>query len=225
MASTIPLISTVSQFDKTIWQVETSIRQTGEWVEFQWQRLGNWVWGNDTTSVDIPIWWGDLLLWLSRGLAVLMVLWVVYVLYKQLQGWRRWFAKKVNPNEASLQHLNSDTTTIQGWLQQSAQAQAQGDYSAACRALYMALLLRLEETGWLYRDRAYTDREYLQRLEAQWVLKAKPISLQSTWRRIFQVHELTYYGSTSVAVETLQDCQHAYQTLDAELNQPEEVRS
>jgi hypothetical protein len=235
--ATIPLISivsqTVSQFDQVIWRAENSIRQTGEWVEWQWQRLGDWVWGNDSTELSAPLWWGDLLLWLARGLAVLMLLWVVYRLFQTLKGWRRWFFQRTQMSNTHSRPLSTEVTTVQDWLTQAAQAQTQGDYPAACRALYMALLLRLEETGWLYGDgrrpvgghRTHTDQEYLQRLESQWILKAKPTALQATWRRIFQVHEVSYYGAAPVAAETFQDCQQAYQTLDAELNRPEEASS
>ena len=224
MASTIPLITTVSQFDKTIWQTENSIRQTGEWVEFQWQRLGNWVWGNDSSGINAPPWWGEVLLWTARGLAFLLVLWVLYTLLQQLKAWRQWFDNKVSPSEVSPQP-HPDITSVQDWLQQAAQAQSRGDYPAGCRALYMALLLRLEETGWIYCDHAHTNQEYLQRLEAQWILKAKPTPVQATWRQIFQIHEVSYYGAAPVTAETFQDCQQAYQTLEVELKQTEEVRS
>ncbi|NJK29143.1 MAG: DUF4129 domain-containing protein [Acaryochloris sp. SU_5_25] len=222
--ATIPLISivsqTVSQFDQTSWRVENGIRQTGEWVEWQWQRLGDWVWGNESTAVNAPVWWGDILLWLARGLAVLMLLWIVYRLFQTLKGGWRWLSQRNPRNNACSRPLRTEVTTVQDWLTQA--AQAQGDYPAACRALYMALLLRLEETGWLYGNRTHTDQEYLQRLESQWILKAKPTGLQATWRRIFQVHEVSYYGAAPVAAETFQACQQAYHTLDAELNQPEE---
>lgn len=223
MASTIPLISTVSQFDQTIWQAENSIRQTGEWVEFQWQRFGNWVWGNESTALNAPTWWGDILLWIARGLALLILLWLLRTLFRQLRGWRHWFANKVNLSDVTPQPLAPESTSVQDWLQTATQAQAQGDYVAGCRALYMALLLRLEETGWIVRDRTHTDQEYLQRLESQWILQAKPTRLQGTWRQIFQVHEISYYGATSVAAETFQECQQAYQTLDNELDQATEV--
>ncbi|MGR3274110.1 DUF4129 domain-containing protein [Acaryochloris marina NIES-2412] len=225
MASTIPLISAVSQFDQAIWQAENSVRQTREWVEFQWQRLGHWVLGNEAANLNTPPWWGDILLWIARGLAVLIVLWVLRALYQQLKGWRRWFSKKIALSDAIQQPLISDLTTVQDWLQQAVQAQTEGDYANGCRALYMALLLRLEETGWIYRDRAFTNQEYLRRLESQWVLKAKPTRLQGTWRQIFQVHDASYYGAASVTPETFQSCQQAYQTLDGELDQPHEVSS
>ncbi|WP_299407027.1 DUF4129 domain-containing protein [Acaryochloris sp. IP29b_bin.148] len=224
MASTIPLISTVSQFDRTIWQVENSIRQTGEWVEWQWQRLGNWVWGNESTGLSAPTWWGDLLLWIARGLAVLIILWLIRALFQQLRGWRRWFTRKVALSDALQQSLVSDQTTVQDWLQQAMQAQTKGDYAAGCRALYMALLLRLEETGWINGDRTFTNQEYLRRLESQWVLKAKPTRLQAAWRQIFQVHETAYYGAASVSPETFHACQQAYQTLEGALEQPPEVK-
>lgn len=223
MASTIPLISTVSQFDKTIWQAENSVRQTGEWIEFQWQRLGNWVWGNEPTSLNTPTWWGDILLWVARILAVLIALWVLRVLYQQLKGWRRWFSRKIALGDVIQQPLESDLITVQDWLQRALQANAKGDYTAGCRALYMALLLRLEDTGWIYRDRAFTNQDYLRRLESQWTLKAKPTHLQATWRQIFQVHETSYYGAVSVAPEIFQSCQQAYARLDSELEPPNEV--
>lgn len=224
MGSTLPLLSAVSPFDKTFWQVETSVRRTGEWVEFQWQRWGHWVWGDESASLTPPQWWGDILLWIARGLAILMVLWLLRTLFLQLQGWRRWFTQKINVTEAIQHPLSPDLTNVQDWLQTAAQAQAEGDYPAGCRALYMALLLRLQETGWIYQDRTYTDQEYLQRLEAQWALQARPTPLQATWRRIFQAHEVSYYGASSLSAKTFQACQQAYQTLDQELNRTAESR-
>jgi len=214
----------VSQFDQTLWQVENSVRQTGEWVEWQWQRLGNWVWGSESAGINAPTWWGDVLLWLARGLAILMVLWLLRTLFQQLQGWRRWFTKKIDLSETTQHPLSLDIMSVQDWLQQAAQAQVQGNYAAGCRAFYMALLLRLEETEWIYGDRTHTDQEYLQRLESQWALQARPTPLQATWRQIFQAHEVSYYGALSIDAETFQACQQAYQTLDQELEQPAEPR-
>lgn len=194
-------------------------RQITERVEYlfwQWLRsLGR----SNTTETPPPDWLEPTVIWVARGLALFFAVALVYVgwrfLWPLLQRWQSRDLRSVQTKQTAIARPQSVTY----WLEQARQLQAQEDYSGACRALYMALLIRLEEGGWLNQDQARTDREYLQRLEALWTHGQRPTHLRKAFYQIFQTHEQLCYGQRAVASQTFQNCQDAYFELEPELKQ------
>ncbi|NJK41128.1 MAG: DUF4129 domain-containing protein [Acaryochloridaceae cyanobacterium SU_2_1] len=215
-----------SPIDKTLWQGENMVRKSGEWVELQFNRLLDFLEGQESPELSSAWDWGQFCRVVSEGaVALALGILLLYGLLRQLQQiWKTYLRSRLRAADPLQQSLETDLQTVEDWLAQAAQAQSQENYQLGCRALYMALLLRLEQTGWLRRDRTSTDQEYLQQLESAWILQAKPIGLQQTWRRIFQVHEWSYYGSAPVAGDMFEQCQQAYQTLDPQLSTSPEAK-
>ena len=209
----LPLLATSTQ-DRINWEIQNGFRRTGEWFEWQWEQLSR---RNDLEIQPPPSWFDSLLLGLVRGLGILILLILAtWGIRRLIAWWRRRRALAASAVEGNTQNL-SPQWHIDDWLALARQAQVQEDYAEACRALYMALLLRFEQTGYVLRSPAFTDGEYLQTLSSLWALKAKPLPLQTAWRQIFLTHEQSYYGAQPVTAQTYHDCERAYQTLVPQL--------
>ncbi|NCJ07932.1 DUF4129 domain-containing protein [Synechococcales cyanobacterium C] len=205
-----------SHIDRLLWQGQSWLRQIGEWVQFQLQQ---WWQAEGASDQAPPPWLETLLQWGVRVLAVVLVAGVLFWGCRQLQG--RWLRSRPAV-PAQWQRPVETTRTVAQWLAAAQQLQQQQDYTAALRALYMALLQHLEALGWLAQNAAGTDQEYLQQLEA--LLGMQPqhsVQIAQHWRQIIQAHETAYYGAQPVEAPLFQQCQQAYQVLAAELRSPQ----
>jgi hypothetical protein len=208
------ILSALNPIERANWQIKSLRRQAAEGFELQIQRLLNWLQGSNSPTQDAPAWLESLLIWLLRGAAVAISF---ILLYWGMKAIMSLLNRRKQPSSTSIQQTSIKTQTLQDWLAQAAVAQAQQDYAAACRALYMALLIHLEETEWLPQNPALTDQEYLHRLDSLWVLYPQAAELPQAWSQLFQTHELICYGARTASLESFQHCQQAYQRLTSEL--------
>ncbi len=202
--------------DRWLWRGQTGLRQVGEWVQFQLQQ---WLQAESATDSEPPAWLEALLLWGVRVLAIGLLAGLLVWGWRYCQRrWRRPRPAAVRP----LQRPVETSRTVAQWLAMAQQAQRQQDYTAALRALYMALLQQLDERGWLIPHPSGTDQEYLQQLDAWLALhREQSVDMAQHWRQIIQAHEQAYYGAQPVEAALFNQCQQAYQTLSAELRWPE----
>jgi hypothetical protein len=193
------------------------LRRGAEGLEYQLQQLLSSA--PESESEHLPDWLQPLVVGVARSLAIMLLLALLYGLVRL--GWSK--LRRFRSTSAAETHRWQSAIAAQSqvsdWLEQAKQAQLQEDYATACRALYMALLLRFAEGRWLAEDPARTDQEYLKGLDALWVLDKRPIHLRAAFYQIFQTHERLYYGAQTVNAETFQRCQTAYQTLESNLLQ------
>jgi len=80
----------------------------------------------------------------------------------------------------------------------------QGDYAAACKALYMAGLARLNDTETVPYRPSRTDGEYLAQLVDG---SNRPYEL------LIRTHERLTFGDGQATEETYQRCRRAYQEI------------
>ncbi len=206
------------------WRSQTATRQVAEEAMYQGQQLLDWLrrlvnWQSQPDLGALPDWLEPLVIWLTRGLVILLVglllLGLVRLVWLRLRRWRT----RLHPPAKAEPLPLATALSLRQWLDLAQQAQAQEDYATACRALYMALLLRLEAGGWLTLDPARTNRDYLQVLESLWVLGHRPGYLRDGFYQIFQTHDRLYYGKYPIPVDIWQRCHSAYQNLEAHLLQ------
>ena len=214
MGYALSLFGAISQWDQTIWRGQNFLRRSAEYIEWQLKQLPM----PEALEIEnAPSWLDPLLTWVVRGIAFLLVSLLLRWAIRKLWPWMRRWRRSAPDTSTVKQRTLEPTLSAAEWLARAERAQNQQEYAKACRALYMALLMRLETTGRLSRDPARTDQEYLQRLDALWALDQQSIEVPKAWRQIFQIHERSYYGNQAIAVETYHDCQRAYQTLEPAL--------
>ncbi len=208
-------LSALNPVDRASWQAQNLIRRVQERTELQVNRLFEQLLEllsqADVPTQDIPNWVEPVLLLLVRVLGLLLVSLLLY--WGRRTVLRLWRRRQNQTDSITTEQTPLQNQTLQDWLAQASAAQAQKDYAAACQALYMALLIQLEEMDWLPQNSALTDQEYLRRLDALWVLSPQAEELPNAWNQLFQTHELLCYGARSASLERFQLCQQAYQLI------------
>lgn len=216
MGDALGFIGTIGQWERLNWWGQNFLRRSAEYIEWQLKQLPA---PKELGWEGPPSWLEALSIWIVRGMGLALGLLLLWLVIKRLWPWyQQWHRASQPATEVTQQTLEPTLSTAE-WLLRAERAKNQQDYAQACRALYMALLLRLDSAGWLPRDAARTNQEYLQRLNALWALEQQPTAIYQAWRQIFQVHDQSYYGQQPIAVETFHQCQRAYQTLELALEQ------
>lgn len=202
MGPALPNFSAMSDLphrtNSLAWQLRQTVQKLAEWSEYQLSRL-------DVNTPELPRWpWLESL---ARGLFWMAIaafaLWIGWLLYRVITAYlsRRQLTSSTSraapPAEAALKQAAF-------WWREAQRLAQQGDYAAACQALYMAGLARLNDTeAVLYRP-SRTDGEYLDCIAAH---PSRPYEL------LIRTHERITYGDAQATEETYQRCRSAYQEI------------
>ncbi|KAM3103654.1 DUF4129 domain-containing protein [Phormidesmis sp. 146-12] len=184
------------------WQVQQIFRRAGEWVE----RV--FVAPNLPNLPNAPQWW------FPENLLE-TAFWTIVIFASIWLGWRIWrlftYLNVLNPDKA--RWLNRPAKgdeerdrTVAAWMRQMQEFQRQGNYSEACRALYMAMLQRLNDTKLLPHQSSRTDGEYLQ------VVQQLPQA--QSYQTLISTHEQLCFGQATISSEEFSTCQRAYQEIE-----------
>lgn len=192
-------------FEKTNlgWQLQQLQQRIGEWIELQLSRVRPSV--PDIPNVSIPEWLNQLT-WLLVRVAFWGILgWVLIRLVL-------WLMPKVQPYWNSLNLKPARQTTVpigeltaEGWLMRSRQLYRQSDYREAARALYMAMLQQLNDTGIAPHQPSRTDGEYSQITQY--------LTQHQAYQKLLQIHEKICFGNGEITPEAFEQCQQAYQDI------------
>ncbi|GAB4438248.1 MAG: DUF4129 domain-containing protein [Cyanobacteria bacterium J069] len=195
-------LAAAGDFAKTSvgWQVQRSLRQVGEWIE--------WVlFGNDSDRPDFSGWLPPD--WVAQGLLGLLLAalasWAGWQAYQLLRPY--WDAWRRQSGGAIAPQVPAPTPALSAaeWLARSQTAQRQGDYDAACRALYQAALCRLSDRHQIAPLSSRTDGEY-RRLVRQ-LPQAQPYDL------LIRTHERLCFSPAPVSAAMFEQCERAYQEI------------
>ncbi len=179
------------------WQIRQTVQRTGEWFDYQLSRI-------NIDGPDIQSW--DWLEPLARGLFWLMViglaLWLVWLLY---QGILAYLNRPQTPGIRQSQAIREEALKQAAyWWKEAQRLAQQEDYAAACKALYMAGLARLNDTETVPYRPSRTDGEYLTCLAE---------SPSRPYERLIRTHERLTFGDATATEETYQRCRRAYQEI------------
>jgi hypothetical protein len=180
------------------WQIRQGFQRLGEWWEYQTSRL-------DIEGPDLPDWgWleplGRGLFWLFIAALTLWIVWLLYRAVKSLLEQREGtpVATRSGPSEEVLRQAAQ-------WWREAQDLAQRGDYAGACRALYMAGLIRLNDTQVVPYLSSRTDGEYLFCIDQQ--TTPRPYQL------LIRTHERLTFGDAVANEETYQRCRRAYQEI------------
>ncbi|BAC09079.1 DUF4129 domain-containing protein [Thermosynechococcus vestitus] len=192
-------------FDNLRWQSDRQwqqVRETLEYTFLQLFRQQTEPFWQDSPSLEAWLRWflqGVLLMGLGGGL---------YFLGRSL--WRWWQRRSRSSSPTALSTLGERPRPVREWLELAQNLEWAGDYRGACRALYMALLYRLQAAGWLRLQTHWTNDDYLRELQRLFQLGERSPTVGRSIQHLFQVHSRTYYGAEPVDAQTLASCQAAY---------------
>lgn len=179
------------------WQIRQTVQRTGEWFDYQFSRI-------NIDGPEIQSWaWLEPL---ARGLFWLMVaglaLWLAWLLY---QGVMAYLNRPKAPGIRQSQAIREEALRQAAhWWKEAQRLAQQGDYAAACKALYMAGLARLNDTETVPYRPSRTDGEYLAQLVDG---SNRPYEL------LIRTHERLTFGDGQATEETYQRCRRAYQEI------------
>ena len=97
--------------------------------------------------------------------------------------------------------------SVESLISRSQSLYRQGNYSEACRCLYVAMLQKLHEKKILRHKSSRTDGEYLQLLQ----LSVTPMQPYET---LITTHEQLCFNNAEIQAENYQQCQQAYREIE-----------
>jgi hypothetical protein len=180
------------------WQIRQGFQRLGEWWDYQTSQL-------DFQGPNIPDWgWleplGRGLFWLLVAALALGTAWLLY------QGVKTLLDKPGGTVVTTTSGPSEEVLRQAAQYWRDAQDLAhQGDYAGACRALYMAGLIRLNDTQTVPYRPSRTDGEYLFWIDQQ--TAPRPYQL------LIRTHERLTFGGINATEETYQRCKRAYQEI------------
>ncbi len=185
------------------WQFEQFQQRIGEWFELQMSQFSPNL--PDIPNLSTPEWLNSLT-WLLVRVAFWGILgWVLIRLVL-------WLMPKVQPYWNSLNLKVGKQTTVPideltaaAWLMRSRQLYRAGDYREAARALYMAMLQQLNDTGIAPQQPSRTDGEYRQIIQ--------DLPQHQAYQKLLQTHERLCFGNGEITPEIFEQCQQAYRDI------------
>ncbi len=182
------------------WQIQQFWRRTGEWFEMQLRFRPPDV--PDAPKWSYPGWWLEAAFWAVVVMVALWLLWLLYVWLSPELGRRMQNASLLNRKSAQ----QTEEKTLSGWMKQVQDFQRQGNYREACRALYMAMLQRLNDGKLVPHQSSRTNGEY-------WTL-VKLLPRSRAYETILRTHEQLCFGEGNISAETFNRCQQAYREIE-----------
>jgi hypothetical protein len=180
------------------WQIRQTFQRLGEWWDYHLART-------NIQEPDMPNWgWLEPL---GRGIFWVLVTvlagWTGLMLYRMIKSlWENRSGTMVigtpGPSEEVLRQAAQ-------WWRDAQNLAKQGDYAGACRALYMAGLIRLNDIQIVPYQASRTDGEYLVCIDQQ--TAPRPYQL------LIRTHERLTFGGVAATEEMYQRCRRAYQEI------------
>jgi hypothetical protein len=181
------------------WQSELLQRQIGEWISLKLQQLRLPPLPRSTVSPQLL----EILFW---SLLIVLGIWCAWMLWPRLRVlWDNWQQPPGESRESRSLPPQQHYTTGE-WLQQAQTLRQQGNYAEACRAVYMAVLQRLNDTKEILHDPSRSDGEYLH--------LTQHLPQPNSYQTLIETHEQTCFGNGEITERNYVLCQQAYQEID-----------
>jgi hypothetical protein len=195
------MLATAFEKSNLPWQIQLIKQRFGEWIELRLFELKP----PKLPQVSISPWLLNGLFWgLVLGFGILVIWWLMPLFRRT---WRA-LQRSTDGQAESLAPLPPRDRTVAEWLRQAKTFQQQGNYAEACRALYMAMLQRLNDTKIALHEPSRTDGEYLRLVQS--LAQSRP------YRTLIQTHEQICFGNAQISDETYTLCQQAYREIDGQ---------
>ena len=197
-------------FEKTSlgWQFHQLQQRVGEWFELKFsQAIDN---SPKLPDWGLPPWLEKALFWLAQVgawlILALFLAWVSLQLYQLLRPYWASLQFQTGQSTAKPTQPQSNELTVAAWLRRSQHYQQQGNYGEACRALYMAMLQRLNDANLAPHELSRTDGEYRQLIQS--------FPQPQPYQILIATHEQLCFGSAKISSEMFERCQQAYREIE-----------
>ena len=188
-------------FDKNSlgWQVQQLGQRVGEWIEAQFSRNSPNL--PQTPNWSFPNWIWEVMFW---TIVLSAALWLSWQLFRLLAPY--WTRSQTRAGQTLKAASKEEARSVADWIRQMQAFQRQGNDREACRALYMAMLQRLNDTKLVPHQSSRTDGEYLQIVQ--------PFPQSQAYQTLIRTHEQLCFGDGAVPADLFNRCQRAYQAIE-----------
>ncbi|HEY0866617.1 MAG TPA: DUF4129 domain-containing protein [Fimbriimonas sp.] len=180
---------------------DPGITESSNWLSRALERLANLLKRPDR---DRPEWQmpriGPWLTWLAWTLLGVAVVVFAYFVARHYQ-WRLNLSRKAS----AILEEDEPERTADEWLEMADKLEAQGDFRRAVRCLYLACLLRFDETGVGRFDRGQTNWEHLERLS-----RSPRMPAQIDFRTPTKAFDVVWYGKIVRGAEDVSQFRQVY---------------
>lgn len=189
-------------FDKNSlgWQLQQLGQRVGEWIEARFfKNVPNLPqtpnWSFPTGVLEVMFW----------AIVLSATLWLGWQLVRLLAPyWTR--SPSQDARQLRKAASKEEERSVAGWIRQMQEFQRQGNYREACRALYMAMLQRLNDTKLVPHQSSRTDGEYWQVVQ--------PLPQSQAYQTLIRTHEQLCFGDGVISADLFNRCQRAYQEIE-----------
>lgn len=199
MSSSFNFEKTNPAWDLRLWQQRSS-----EWFErilSSWQPIDSPdSLNNPVRPPTIPAQLWTLIFWLLVLALVTTIVWNLYPIVHR-------YLTKSQPERPLASSPKPIHRTQNQWLQQAKKAQSQGDYTQACRALYFAMVTKLQDQTLLSKDPSLTNGEYRRLLKTR----------SASYRTLINAHDESLYTDRPITQDRYAECDRAYRDIDQEM--------
>lgn len=175
-----------------------------QWAGNLWERFWGWLGRLFGFSASSGV--GQVFFWCVLAAIIVVMAWAIaYVVRRYALG--RPSERSARPAVDVSEVEESGSTEPQEWLEAARRFAAAGEFRRAYRAVFVALLLRLDRAGALKFDLARTNGDYVR------ALRPRP-PLYDLFRPLANAFDARWYGRASATEEDYKSSLAAYQQAE-----------
>lgn len=181
---------------------------SSNWLQKIFERLKNIFQGNNSNNTpseppNVPEWIPAVVRGLFYVIVAAVVIGLIYLLTKIPWSWSG--SKRTKKSRGGILEEGEELLTEDEYWTEANRLIAEGRYREACRALYLASLLRLDASRIARFEPTQTNWEHLRRIENS---KTRPPELE--FRATTKAYDHAWYGFTAKTLEDVAIFQETY---------------
>jgi hypothetical protein len=186
------------------WQIQLLQQQVSEWFEHNFMNATKKV---IDSGVNFPSWLYPLMILIAWIIFGLTVIWLMLLLYRLVQSYYLAFQSRRGINGSRLGEDSEaiPVYSVDRWFKKARKFQLEGNYTEACRALYMGMLQSLSDRQLIPQQYSRTDGEY-----RHLVLQ---LSQAPAYQVLLNTHEQLCFSDRPISSEIFNICQEAYSEI------------
>jgi hypothetical protein len=192
------------------WQIQQIERQVSEWIEYVSTSAFDKILG---TGLSLSNTVQDVLLWIAWIIFSLTMGWLGLLLFRAARSSLIdfWASRILKGAKIIASSSVMPVYSVDQWLKKARAFQSEGNYTEACRALYMGMLQLLSDRQLISQQYSRTDGEYRYLVKNLAGVKAYQVLLDT--------HEQLCFSDRLVSSEMFHTCQSAYSEISGEVKE------
>ncbi len=190
------------------WQIQQFQHRAEEWIEFNSAIAFRKV---VESGVSLPNWLYDFLVWVAWIILSLTLAWMGLLLFRLVRSYIFSYSRQImGLDNAAARSEVEPVYSVDQWLKKARKFQLEGNYTEACRSLYMGTLQLLSDRSLIPQQYSRTDGEYRNLVTS--------LPQAQAYQVLLNTHEQLCFSDRLISSETFHTCQEAY----GQISQPDQ---